>query len=98
MHRPIIASVSQVEVLELSPPARFGELETLSHQLRPVRNGRSQVAHVYEVEFLLKRPGLFGIINFEFYVRRNPASLARVVLVVIVVSTMKAAWGSDQSL
>lgn len=55
-------------------------LESLAHQFRPIRNGPRQISHVYKVEHFLECPRLFGVVDFELDICRDPVPSAAVAL------------------
>ena len=74
--RSIFRIIFEIEVLELGPFSWFGGVVGLAHHLWPVDDGSSQITDVHVVEFVLERPGLFGIVDFEFDVGGYPAIMS----------------------
>ena len=72
LHGIIFRIERKLKIVELRVAAGFCEFEGLGNQFRPVGNRSGHVAGVDEVEFLGEGPGLFAVIDFEFYVCGHP--------------------------
>lgn len=74
----VLALEPRLVLLQLQPAARSEVVVGLLVELLPVADTAAERASMYVVELLRVQPVVFGVINFEGKVRRNPGRLALV--------------------